>query len=173
MKRILYSISLLAFTGALSSESKAALEKEVTRFIKNACKYNKILPTVQCFIERGIDVNYTNTKTINEAGDDALCGTTLLHRAVRNTETAAVRFLLDHGARVNVYDNWDETPLHHVVYSQIFPDELLRKANAEIILLLLKKDLQKNLLTSKNIFNETPLDQAVRGDLDLAKFLLQ
>ncbi|VDL62724.1 unnamed protein product [Nippostrongylus brasiliensis] len=87
------------------------------------------------------------------AGADINCGrsgTTALHIATKNGQTAAVEFLLLNGAKINVLDEKLNTPLHLAA----------AEGNTLQVCQLLKRGADKSL---KNADGVTPLEIAVEG----------
>lgn len=78
------------------------------------------------------------------------CGTTALHIATKNGQTAAVEFLLLNGAKINVLDDKLNSPLHLAA----------AKGNTLQVCQLLKRGADKSL---KNADGVTPLEIAVEG----------
>ncbi|XGW09117.1 hypothetical protein V3C99_011433 [Haemonchus contortus] len=82
--------------------------------------------------------------------NSARSGTTALHIATKNGQTAAVEFLLLNGAKINVLDDKLNTPLHLAA----------AKGNTLQVCQLLKRGADKSL---KNADGVTPLEIAVEG----------
>ncbi|CAI4227051.1 unnamed protein product [Auanema sp. JU1783] len=77
-------------------------------------------------------------------------GTTLLHMATQNGQTAAVEFLLLNGAKINILDERLNSPMHLAAL----------EGNTLQVCQLLKRGADKDL---KNADGVTPLDIAIEG----------
>jgi uncharacterized protein len=157
----------------------------------NAVSYGK-QPTIQLLLERGADVNQAdaqgNTPLMAAADSgpflpnsvpvltmligakakidlqDGL-GRTALYRASAEGKEEAVRFLLDHGADVNLAEANGSTPLMVVAEGASYP-----KGQGETIALLLKHGAKTEL---KNSGGQTALDKATEAKKTEAIQLLQ
>lgn len=106
---------------------------------------------MQLLLDAGADVNGVTTEgSMLFCGPSFRKGDTPLLVAVENGRTAAVEFLLKHGAKVNVHDEDGETPLHHAA-SQ--PPEVA----AAMIELLIEQHADVNAADKEG---RTPLDYA-------------
>jgi serine/threonine protein kinase len=147
----------------------------------NAVSYGK-QPTIQLLLERGADVDQADAQAntpLMVAADggpflpnnvpvltmllgakakidlqDAL-GRSALYRAAAEGKTDAVRFLLDHGADVNLAETAGNTPLMVVAEGASYP-----KGQGETIALLLKHGAKAEL---KNSNGQSALDKATEA----------
>ncbi|EYB84534.1 hypothetical protein Y032_0314g2218 [Ancylostoma ceylanicum] len=105
--------------------------------ISEAARCGDVLGLLRC-LAAGADINCARS------------GTTALHIATRNGQTAAVEFLLLNGAKINVLDEKLNTPLHLAA----------AEGNTLQVCQLLKRGADKSL---KNADGVTPLEIAVDG----------
>ncbi|KAK6734794.1 hypothetical protein RB195_018152 [Necator americanus] len=105
--------------------------------ISEAARCGDVLGLLRC-VAAGADINCARS------------GTTALHIATRNGQTAAVEFLLLNGAKINVLDDKLNTPLHLAA----------AEGNTLQVCQLLKRGADKSL---KNADGVTPLEIAVDG----------
>ena len=109
-------------------------------------------------INGGFDVNTTDKS-----------GQTMLHVAVEHGNSEIVRFLLEHGAKVNIKNNEKQTPL--LMLEDLFGDKDNNRAITEIVRLLAAKKADLNV---RNDDKETVLMMACEDEnLEVAKILLE
>ncbi|WP_333023901.1 ankyrin repeat domain-containing protein [Wolbachia endosymbiont of Pentidionis agamae] len=102
-------------------------------------------------IKKGADVNHQNS-----------IGRTLLHKTAEDGNVAMVKFLVEKGARLDVLDKWNDTPLHVAANVQA------NKGHLEVVSYLIKEGADVNLTN-----NYTPIHLAItRGNLDMVKCLM-
>jgi ankyrin repeat protein len=96
------------------------------------------------------------------------CQSTALQGAAIWGQTAAVRLLLRHGARVNLPDYEGSTPLHQVADSYGWPPNCDVLGTAKLLLAYGAR------VNARNDKKQTPLDLAIeRGHVQLIRLLLQ
>ena len=95
-----------------------------------------ILPAL-C-LESGVDIN------------EMLGGRTLLHAFAHQGDLVGTRWLVDHGAKINVTDAGNNTPLHKACE---------RNSTLKVVELLVERGAS---LTAVNNNGETALDMAIR-----------
>ncbi|CAA19463.2 Truncated cnt-1 [Caenorhabditis elegans] len=103
--------------------------------VKEACECGDLLALMTAYAQ-GFDLNALHN------------GTTALHIATRNGQTAAVEFLLLNGAKINMLDEKLNTPLHLAA----------KEGHTLPVCQLLKRGADSNLA---NVDSKTPLDIAM------------
>ena len=91
-------------------------------------------------LKSGIDIN------------ELVGSRTLLHAFAHQGDIVGTRWLLDHGARINVKDRGNNTPLHKACE---------RNSTLKVVALLVERGAS---LTALNKNGETPLDTAINND---------
>ncbi|MCB9493728.1 MAG: ankyrin repeat domain-containing protein [Epsilonproteobacteria bacterium] len=151
--------------------------------------YDNDLEMFQFMLEHGADVNHSLTCV-----DENEVRSAPLHAAIHCENITMVKMLIDHGARLDMFDTLSQTPLHtaaeignmqiitlllehaaDVDQLDILPETALFSAilydNFEVVQLLIERKANVN---AKNLMGETPLHLAVRlGDLEMTNFLIE
>jgi ankyrin repeat protein len=91
-------------------------------------------------LESGVDINET------------LGSRTLLHAFAHQGDIVGTRWLVDHGAEINLRDHGNNTPLHKACE---------RNSTLKVVDLLVKRGAS---LTATNNNGETALDMAIKND---------
>jgi ankyrin repeat protein len=91
-------------------------------------------------LESGVDIN------------EMLGHRTLLHAVAHQGDIVGTRWLVDHGARMNLQDSGNNTPLHKACE---------RNSTLRVVQLLVERGAS---LTAKNKNGETALDTAIKND---------
>jgi ankyrin repeat protein len=98
-------------------------------------------------LESGVDINEVQ-------------GRTLLHAFAHHGDLVGTRWLVDHGARIDVRDQGNNTPLHKACE---------RNSTLTVVKLLLERGAS---LTATNSNGETALDVAIKNDKNSIAALL-
>lgn len=122
-----------------------------------ACNFGNF-KGVQDFIDKGADVNAKSSAPA--FGSSFKLNDTPLHIASFHGVLDIVKYLIDHGARINARNASQETPLHRSIFK-----------NLEVVKYLIEKDA---LIDAQDIAGNTPLINAsFSGKLAVVKYLCE
>lgn len=108
-------------------------EENIFRAPADNAEYNELfLAASEGHVER-LEVALLPSLDVNALQDDPLQGKAALHMAAQNGNVEAIRFLLSHGAKVDLRNFEGETPLHEAAFwARLEAIKVLLEAGATI-----------------------------------------